>query len=293
MRKNFLLTGATGFFGSHLLKALLQNNFGVIILKRSFSDIFRIQDCLSSVKSYDIDYVDLESIFKTNQIDTVIHTATNYGRDNKNTLEIIKSNLVYPLELLDLGLKNNLARFINLDTTLPHNINEYALSKRQFYDWLKVFSKKLACINVSLEHFYGFQDSDSKFVTKIIRDLLTKIDKIDLTLGEQRRDFIYIDDAIEALMKIINNETSYKNDFTEFEIGSGHNISIKELVLLIKNLSYNQTTKLNFGAVPYRENEIMESRADISKILALGWQQKTTLEHGLKKTIDLEKEILK
>lgn len=292
MSKQFLLTGATGFLGSYLLKALLENNYELIILKRSSSDTSKIKDCLNYVKSYDIDLEDLDTIFRSNKINTIIHTATNYGRSNNNILEILRSNLVYPFELLCKGQENQLECFINIDTALPKTISNYALSKRQFYDWLVVFSDKISCVNVAIEHFYGFQDSDSKFVTKIIRDLLAKIDKIDLTLGKQKRDFIYIDDVISAIMTIIKNVPTFDNNLTEFQIGSGNNISIRDIVELIKRLCDNHNTQLNFGALPYRTNEIMESKADISNILKLGWQQQTSLEQGLKKTIDLEKGLL-
>jgi len=293
MSKQFLLTGATGFLGSHLLEALLEKNYDLIILKRSFSDTYRIKDFLNHVKSYDIDLVDLGTIFRSNKISSIIHTATNYGRSGNNLLEILKSNLIFPFELLYLVQQNQLEYFINIDTTLPKTVSNYALSKNQFYDWLVVFSEKISCVNVAIEHFYGFQDSDSKFVTKIIRDLLAKIDKIDLTLGEKKRDFIYIDDVINALMTIIKNVPNFDQNLTEFQIGSGKNISIREIVELIQRLCDNQNTQINFGDLAYRQNEIMESKADISKIHSLGWQEKTSLEQGLKKTIDLERGLLR
>jgi len=293
MSKQFLLTGATGFLGSHLLVALLENNYELIILKRSFSNTSKIKDFLNYVKSYDIDLIDLDSIFASNKINTIIHTATNYGRSNNNISEILRSNLFFPLELLSKGQKNHLECFINIDTALPKTVSNYALSKRQFYDWLVIFSDKIPCVNVVIEHFYGFPDSDSKFVTKIIRDLLAKIEKIDLTLGEQKRDFIYIDDVISALMTIIKIVPNFDKNLTEFQIGSGKNISIREIVELIQGLCDNHNTKLNFGALPYRHNEIMESKADISKILTLGWQEKISLEQGLQITIDLERRLLR
>jgi nucleoside-diphosphate-sugar epimerase len=64
---------------------------------------------------------------------------------------------------------------------------------------------------------------------------------------------------------------------------------IKELVSTIKELTGNVNTKTNFGAIPYRKNEIMESNVDTTAIRKLGWIAKYNLLEGLKITIDLEK----
>ena len=98
--KTILLTGAPGFLGSHLLKRLLKDNYNVIILKRSFSNTFRIADLLTDIKQYNIDLINLEDVFKENKIDTVIHCATNYGRNNESHLNILQSNLILPLTIL-------------------------------------------------------------------------------------------------------------------------------------------------------------------------------------------------
>ena len=70
-----LLTGATGFLGSHLLKALVSKGYEVVVLKRSTSDIWRLKGFENTFKSYDIDRVPLQTAFEEQPIDTVIHTA--------------------------------------------------------------------------------------------------------------------------------------------------------------------------------------------------------------------------
>ena len=67
-------------------------------------------------------------------------------------------------------------------------------------------------------------------------------------------------------------------------------ITIREIVNLIKDLTDNKTTRANFGALPYRKNEIMEPKIDTSSIKQLGWQPKTSLVEGLRKTIQMERE---
>lgn len=288
--KKILLTGGTGYLGSKILKQLIENGRSVLLLKRSFSNPVRIKGYINKIDSYDSDLIPLERIFRENTIDTIVHCATNYGRGETDPLHVIEANLLLPLKLLELGKKYHIKSFINTDTILDKRINYYSLSKKQFKDWLSVYKQDYTCVNVSLEHFYGPGDDETKFVTYIIHNLLKNVDKIDLTKGEQKRDFIYIDDVVDAFLKIINSLDNFNRDFYEFEIGTNHPLSIKQFVELAKQLSGNKHTLLNFGALPYRENEVMNYNVNTSEISKLGWKCNTTIEEGLKKMIELERD---
>jgi nucleoside-diphosphate-sugar epimerase len=288
-----LLTGATGYLGSNLLKKLLaEDEFNVVVLKRSFSNTFRIADCLSKVQIYDADKINFESIFKQQQIDIILHCATDYGRKNTPMLQTIEANLLLPVRLLELGKQYGVKAFINTDTILDKRINAYSLSKKQFKEWLFFSKDSLACINASLEHFFGPGDDKTKFASFIINAFLAKQPSIDLTLGEQKRDFIYIDDCVKAFLAIISHAANLNSGFYEFEIGTNQPISIKEFVLLIKKLTASSETILNFGALPYRQNEVMECKTDTGPIKKLGWQAKYSLEEGLLKTITEERKLI-
>ena len=289
--KIILLTGGTGYLGSKILKQLVDNGYNIILLKRSFSNSVRIKEYINKIISYDIDLFPLERIFSENTIDTIVHCATNYGRGENDPLHVIEANLLLPLKLLELGKKYHVKSFINTDTILDKRINYYSLSKKQFKDWLIVYKQDYTCVNVLLEHFYGAGDDSTKFVTYIIHNLLKNVDKIDLTRGEQKRDFIYIDDVVDAFVKIINSLDNFNRDFYEFEIGTNHPLSIKQFVELAKQLSGNKHTLLNFGALPYRENEVMNYNVNTSEISKLGWKCNSTVEEGLKKMIELEKQL--
>jgi nucleoside-diphosphate-sugar epimerase len=283
------LTGGTGFLGSHLAKRLVYEGFDVIIIKRSTSKLSPLESIINQVRFYGLDSIDIEKIFQENVIDIIIHCATNYGRFAVPPTDIIQANLFLPLTILQIAENYPVKTFINTDTILDKRVSYYSLSKKHFLDWLSLFSQKMVCISVALEHFYGPFDDRSKFVSKIILDLLHEVDFIDLTLGEQKRDFIYIDDVVEAFMTLVNFSFDVPNNLYRYEIGTGKNIEIREFVQTVKTMTGNKVTRLNFGMLPYRENEIMESHVDISMLSRLGWQPQISLVEGLKYTIDQER----
>lgn len=288
--KRILLTGATGYLGSNLVHSLI-SDFEVVILKRRKSNTSRINSVLDKLTAINIEEVSLTELFKGKNFSGVIHCATNYGRDQNDLDDTIEANLILPLHLLKAALENQVEFFINTDTILDKRINYYSLSKSQFKDWLIFFSSKIKSINIELEHFYGKGDDPSKFVSKIIKDLAHNESKnLDLTLGEQKRSFIYIDDVVQAFKLIIENMSSIEGDFNSFQVGSKTQIAIKDFVILTKELCHNTNTALNFGALPYRKNEAMAVCLDISKLEQLGWQERTSLADGLKACIEYERQ---
>jgi nucleoside-diphosphate-sugar epimerase len=287
--KTILMTGATGFLGSNLLRRILAGEQRVIILTRRNSNFSRIDDLLPKVRVCRADKVNFETLFQEEKIDAVLHCATNYGRKVESPYSILEANLMLPLKLLQIGADNGLKCFINTDTILDKRVSYYSLSKAQFRDWLKLYSDRLICGNVALEHFFGPGDDETKFVTLMVRSLLRRSPKIPLTLGEQKRDFIYIDDVVEAFSSILRRLPGKRKGFYPFEIGRGSTISVKDFMLLLKKLTENRSTKLDFGAIPYRENEVMESKVNLAEIRALGWSPTVSLLTGLKRTIKSEK----
>ncbi len=287
-----LLTGSTGFLGSYLLKSFVKSGYEVIALKRSTSNTYRINDYLKKVTLYNIDKVNLEDIFKKHKINIVINTVTNYGRIDNKISSILDTNLIFGLKLLEESVNSNAKAFINTDTLLERNINAYALSKAQLVDWMKFLSnKQTKMINIKIEHMYGALDDENKFIYWLINKLKQNVEKIDLTSGVQKRDFIYIDDIVSAYEIIIQNINTFSN-YEEFELGSGNSIEVKNFVEKIyQEISNKQTlsTKLNFGAVSYRDNENMNIQANIEKLTNLAWKPKVSIEDGIKKILEEEK----
>ena len=88
--KTILLTGATGFLGSNLLKAFVKNGYQVVILKRSFSDTGRIKELIDQTPYFNVDQHGIEKAFASYKFDTIIHCATSYGRKNSEPLRLIQ-----------------------------------------------------------------------------------------------------------------------------------------------------------------------------------------------------------
>ncbi len=279
-----LLTGATGFLGSHLLNRLLKLNYNVIILKRSTSNTWRIDSLLPRIRSYDIDKIEIEKPFIDQRIDVVIHTATNYGRKNSKVSDVVYTNLFFSVKLLETATLFNTDIFLNTDTLLYKYLNSYSLSKKQFVEWLKYFSNKIRVVNLKIEHIYGPKDDNTKFVTWIINQMLQNVDSIDLTEGNQKRDFIFVDDVVDVYLLMLEKYKSFQK-FSEFDVGTGCPIKLKDFVIKIyeeiKRLQPIKTI-LNFGAIPYREGEIMEIQEDIKPLIKLGWRPKVSLEEGIR-----------
>lgn len=291
MDKRILLTGVTGFLGSHLAKKMLAVGYEVVALKRKTSSLRRIESIASDIIFFDIEDLDFDDLFhKCGKIDTIIHTATCYGRNNETVSEIFASNTEFPLRLLDAGNRAGVEVFLNTDTILDKYLNLYALSKNQLLQWGKFFSmhEKIRFVNLMLEHFYGPDDDPTKFTTYVLNSCLNNASELKLTSGEQKRDFIYIDDVVSAYMTLLEEVYRVDSSFMEFEVGSGQSVTIREFVESVHRLA-DSKTHLKFGALPYREGEVMDSKADISSLSALGWKCHYDIVSGLQLVIDQER----
>lgn len=291
---NILLTGATGFLGSRLVARMASQPgaYKVTALKRTFSNTWRIAHLLGSVQTEDIDLNDLSRVFEGRNYDVIVHCATDYGRKQVSRSDIIESNLVLPLRLLELGMRNNVSAFLNTDTMLDKRVSDYTLSKRQFREWLQSMASDIKGINMILEHFYGPEDDATKFVTAILRSLVRGQPEIALTEGKQRRDFIFIDDVVDAFMRVLESIHRLPVGYSEYEVGSGRSVSIREMVETAAELAGNTGTQLKFGAIPYRPNEPMDVSVNTDRLGALGWSSKWSLTDGLTETIRAERKLL-
>lgn len=288
------MTGATGFFGSHLLPTLIEKGYDIIILKRSFSNTWRIKDIISQIESYDIDKKNIQRVFDENEIEGIIHLATDYGKKNDNDIiQMFKVNIELPSKLLDLGCKHGVIFFINTHTFWNSEYSLYSAMKNSFIEIGKYFTSnfKIKFINMKLEHMYGEKDEYGKFIPFVIKNILED-KKIKVTKGEQKRDFIYVNDVVDAYIKVLNRLENISDEMIEFEIGTGESISLKYLINKIER-KIGKKANIKWGEIPYRKNEIFDSKANIEKVKQyLEWSPKYDVSSGLKKTIDWYRESM-
>jgi CDP-paratose synthetase len=281
-----LITGVTGFLGSHLARFLISNGHSVIGLKRRSSSKAKINSI-----SHGLELLDVEDgyEFLSSDIDAIIHTATCYGNKGESISDILAANVIFPLALLEQAQLKGIRIFLNASTFFSKAdenygyLSTYIKSKNIFHEFAKNFcaANDLKLANLNIEHMYGPGDSDSKFIESIAKQLVENKKLIDFTTGEQVRDFIHVDDVVSAFEKIllyVNNNSEKK--YFNFEVGTGIGTSVKNFVIAMHAISGSESM-LNFGSLPYRKNEIMYSQANINELLATGWKSQISINDGI------------
>jgi CDP-paratose synthetase len=287
--KTILITGINGYLGSQLAKRYSKKHY-VIGLEYSKDNLFRLEG--ENFEVYESKDGISDDIFEKYSIDCIIHTATFYGRNQELDSKMMFTNTLLPQALLEKAIKNGCTLFINTDTVLDRFTSSYALTKKHFRDWLQFYSKlsKIKVINLQLEHFYGPGTSSTNFITLMTQKMLLNEKVIPLTSAEQNRDFLYIEDLLMVYDLVLNKKGEF-SDFEVLNVGFGLNTNLKYILEYIKEHTQSKT-ELRYGDVPYRINELMESKNDISKLINLGWKAGFSIEEGLKRVINYEKNKL-
>ncbi len=288
---NILITGAGGFLGSALARRLVGMDHQVSLLVRSNTSLHRLVD-LSPYKIGGCETnQEINKFISDISPDLVIHTACCYGRNGESALQIIDSNIRFGAVILE-ALKglNKGVTFINTGTVLSREVSLYALTKIQFEELgsyiANTLNSKIQFINIKLQHMYGPGDDASKFTSYVINACRNNVSKLPLTLGEQKRDFIYIDDAVEAYATILENLLKL-DKAQQIELGSGEAPRLRDFVETVHKLTGSKT-ELLFGQIPYRENDAMCMVANIDILKKLGWIPNFNIASGIKKTIEMD-----
>lgn len=284
------ITGATGYFGSHLARELIARGHELALLKRRSSRLDRISDVLERATSHDVED-DPAEFMRSSRPDVVIHSATCYDRRGEGLHAVFQTNVGLPMRLAAAAGEAGVPLFINTDTTLPRDVNAYSLSKRHLADWLRHMAAAglMRVLNVRLESIFGPGDDETKFPTKLVRALLRNEPKFPVTPGHQSRDFVHVEDAAAAFALLVEHAAEQlESPWIEADVGSGRAITIREFADLAKQLA-GASTHLDFGALPYRHDELMWTRADLTLLSVLGWRGARDLGVALQQTIEQER----
>lgn len=305
-KPNVLLTGATGFLGSHLLEALLKEGYSVVILKRSTSNLWRIAHLAGQYKSYDVDTQPVSEVFNLEEIDIVIHMATLYRKfDNGNEVsEMLDANVKFPAEILESGVRSGIKGFINTGTFFEYDcskqpvdesapiapFNFYAKTKIAFESILKTYSDNIMVNTFRLFSPYGEKDNQ-KLLPVIIQKAL-KGEVIELSEGLQKIDLIYVDDIVSAYVHAVKRilSTPNKSEYEVLNLGSGVALSIRDIVSIVEQ-KIGSSLQIEWGEAS--KIDIPIAYADISKAREiLNWQPKHNAFTGITNTISYyEKEL--
>ncbi|WP_010494527.1 NAD-dependent epimerase/dehydratase family protein [Paenibacillus elgii] len=301
-RVTAFITGATGFIGSVLCRKIVAENGIVYALVRENSKNI---DRLPVDKNLKVIYGDLDDFGyireQLSQIETNINVFYHLGWKgvgNKDRNDPVQSqNIESTIQSLLLAHSLGCSKWVGTGSQAEYGpinskISEEHLTKpTTFYG----ASKLSACIlsqvlghqlNMStvwarIFSTYGPGDNSGWMLIDLINTLLDK-QKPKLTLGEQLWDYLYVDDAANALYKLgtaVNSQGVYN-------LGSGNATKLKKIIEITRDL-IDPALPLGFGEIPYRIDQVMHLEADVSKLIRdTGWQAEIDLETGLRRTID-------
>lgn len=285
MKYNILITGASGFLGLNLIKILSQKKYNLIIVSRNSKKKVFQNKYFNKLRVINNSIKDLEKIKIKLRIDGIIHLATCYGRNGENKENIYNTNYSLPISIYEIFKSENLKFFINADTYFNSSINfsiglnHYVNSKKKLIQSLNRKNTNTKVVNCIIHHMYGENDSSKKFIPYLVNNF-KKDQIINLTKGNQKKDFIHVIDVAEAFKLILDNSIKSNESNEVFEIGSGKSYSIRYIVYSLKKILKSKS-KVNFGILKNRVNEKIIEKADNKNLKKIGWKQKITLLEGL------------
>ncbi len=292
-----LLTGASGFLGSHIAELLLNSDHDVKALKRRTSEIKSLP-FYQRIEWYNIEdeWIDKSITFSP---EIIIHAAWN-GVDavSRNNWERQLSNISFVYSLLEIAKTSHSKRFISLgsqaeygffsgkiDEACPINPTDaYGAVKAMAQQLVQSFCERYHIDWVWLRVFSVFGERESKnwLIASTIIELLNKIESLDFTLGEQKYAYLYVGDFAQAVLKVVETEEQRHGIYN---ISSNKAIRLKEVILMIQDI-LSSKTRLNFGAIPYRINQPMHIEGDIYNFsLSFGPIQISDFRHRLEQVV--------
>ena len=310
------ILGGTGYLGTKIISEYVKGDNYVVCVCRKDSKSRKEFINNNKVEYVISDYLILRDLFSNTKFDCIINASCTYMKGARID-DVVESNLIFPMRVLSLAVEKHYGvnsefndyyrikindgsnisqvkkgianekqlRFISIGTGLPDNFNLYTYTKKQFNKMGHFFSKEygLEFINLELENYYGEFEPKNRFLPSVI-EKMKKNEDIPLTQGEQLRDFVYINDVINAIMLIATKKDV--PPYMDVPLGSGDAPSIKELIIYIKEIMKSKSD-LQFGKVPLRPNE-PSSFANLAMFKMLGGKIEYNWKDGIKQMLEKE-----
>lgn len=302
MKNKCLITGATGFIGANITKELVKKGENVSIIVRDKKLNWRLSDISSKIDIHKSDILNpsLETIIDKIHPDYIFHMAA-YGvmPDEADTKRMTDVNIRGTINLINAVKKNKFKLLINIGSAVEYGVKDHKISENDLLEPINDYGVTKACATlycqkegiknnlpvITLRLFtpFGYFEDKNRLIPSVILSAINN-DPIRVSVPTSVRDFVFIEDIIEALgsamkRKMIPGEI--------INIGSGRQHSVGEIVKKIMDLS-KSTSKVEWGAVKKQSRFIEPKKleADISKAYkVLNWKPKYTFEKSLDKTV--------
>ena len=300
-----LITGASGFVGSHVARLLVAEGCEVYALVRESSNRWRIRDILPSMYLRQSDLVAFENVntyLQEIKPELCIHLAWyavpgKYLNSQEN-LDSIQASINLLSQLAELGCK----RFVGIGTCFEYDLSLGYLSESSLTKPITLYAATKVALSTILQQFaqitemevawirlfyqYGPMEDERRLIPGIISSLL-RDEVVKTTKGEQIRDFLHIEDVASAIWAVAKSNVS-----GVVNVGSGQPVTVGQIALELGNL-LGKPDLIHLGALPYRPNDPMFICANNELLRKkTDWTQKYNLTTGLKNTIEWYKDHL-
>ncbi len=293
-----LVLGGYGYLGKKIILQALEKNWKVVSvskkrnskklehknLKNLFFDMTNIKK-LKSLSTYHFDYV------------VNVSGYVDHSLFYKNGIEIVNNHLIMVLNLISILSRKKLKKFMQIGSSEEYGVESsslietnrelpftpYAASKVALTHYLQMLHRSEAFPVLIMRLFlvYGPNQKSNRIIPYVIKNCQSN-QAFKISEGKQLRDFIYIDDAVDAIFLALK---SSKSNGQIYNLGSGKGITIKVLVNQIRKIIGGGKPK--FGSYKNLRQENKRLVAKTNKIKKdLKWKPKVNLENGLNRTIE-------